>query len=228
MKNPEMIVVWYIDGIGNIITIPSGRYDPTNGVVTFTTTHFGDYAISYVSKTFSDLEKAAWARKAVEVLVSKDILKTEGNVFNPTSDITRADFLYSLIRALGLTTKTNGNFIDVQKDTYYYNEIAIAKALGITSGIGNNKFGSDNKITRQDMMVLSERALNLVKSLNKQGTATDLDKFSDKSKIASYAVNSVATMVKEGLIVGSNNKVNPTVNATKAEAAVFLYKLYNM
>ncbi len=228
LKNPEMIVVWYIDGSGNIITIPSGRYDSNNGMVTFTTTHFSDdYAISYVSKTFTDIGKAAWAKKAVEVLASKDILKTEGNVFNPTADITRADFLYSLVRALGLTAKTSGNFSDVHKDAYYYNEIAIAKALGITSGIGNDKFGSDNRITRQDMMVLTERALKLVKSLNKQGSAADLDKFYDKSKVASYAVNSVATMVKEGLIVGSNNKVNPTGNATKAEAAVFLYKLYN-
>ena len=227
LKNPEKIVVWYIDGSGNVITIPSGRYDPKNGMVTFATTHLGDYAVAYVSKTFTDLGTVAWARKAVEVLVSKDILKTEGNVFNPTADITRADFLYSLVRALGLTTNVGSNFSDVQKNAYYYNEIAIAKALGITAGIGNDKFGSDNKITRQDMMVLTEKALKLTKNMNKQGVAADLEKFSDKSKVASYAVNSVATMVKEGLIVGSNNKVNPTGNATKAEAAVFIYKLYN-
>ncbi len=227
LKNSEIIVVWYIDRSGNVITIPSGRYDPNNGMVTFSTTHFSNYAVAYVSKTFTDLGKVAWARKAVEVLSSKDVLKTENNVFNPTSDITRADFLYSLVRALGLTTTVSSNFIDVHKNSYYYNEIAIAKALGITTGIGNDKFGSNNKITRQDMMVLAEKALKLAKNLDNQGSAADLEKFSDRSKIASYAVNSVATMVKEGLIVGSDNKVNPTGNLTKAEAAVFLYKLYS-
>ncbi len=227
LKNPEMIVVWYIDGSGNVITIPSGRYDPKSGMVTFATTHFSHYAVAYVSKTFTDLGTVVWARKAVEVLASKDVLKTEGNVFNPTTNITRADFLYSLVRALGLTTTASSNFSDVHKNAYYYNEIAIAKALGITAGIGNDKFGSDNNITRQDMMVMTEKALKLSNKLNNQGAAADLEKFFDKSKVASYAVNSVATMVKEGLIVGSDNKVNPTGNTTKAEAAVFLYKLYN-
>ena len=227
LKNPEMIVVWSIDGSGNVTTIPSGRYDSKTGTVTFKTTHFNDYAVAYVSKTFTDLETAAWSKSAVEVLASKDILKTEGHVFKPATDITRADFLYSLVRALGLTTKANDNFSDVQKNAYYYHEIAIAKALGITNGIDNDRFGGDNKITRQDMMVLTERALKLEKKLNKQGAAADLEKFSDKSEVASYAVNSIATLVMEGLIEGNDSQVNPTGNTTRAEAAVFLYRLYN-
>ncbi|MFP4979356.1 S-layer homology domain-containing protein, partial [Paenibacillus sp. CN-4] len=178
LKNPEKIVVWYIDGSGNVLTVPSGRYSPKTGLVTFTTTHFSNYAVAYVSKTFTDLGTAAWAKNAVEVLASKDILKTEGPVFNPSADITRADFLYSLVRALGLTANVNGNFSDVQKDTYYYNEIAIAKALGIANGLDNDRFGSNQKITRQDMMVLTERALKLEKKLNNPGTAADLEKFS--------------------------------------------------
>jgi hypothetical protein len=77
------------------------------------------------------------------------------------------------------------------------------------------------------MMVMTEKALKLAKKLNNQSTAADLDKFSDKSKVASYAVNSVAAMVKEGLIEGSNNKINPTGNTSRAEAEVLLYRLYN-
>lgn len=227
MKNPEKIVVWYIDENGNVLTVPSGRYSSKTGMVTFTTTHFGDFAVAYVSRTFTDLGTVAWARNAVEVLASKDILKTEGQEFHPSADITRADFLYSLVRSLDLTARVNGNFSDVQKNTYYYNEIAIAKALGITNGLDNDRFGSHHKITRQDMMVLTERALKLEKKLNNPGTAADLEKFSDKSKVASYALNSVAAMVKEGLIEGSGNKINPTGNTTKAEAALFLYRMYN-
>lgn len=227
LKNPEMIVVWYVDGSGNVLTVPSGRYDSKTGMVTFTTTHFSNYAVAYVSRTFTDLGTAVWARNAIEVLASKDILKTEGGVFHPSTDITRGDFLYSLVRALGLTARVNGNFSDVQENAYYYNEIAVAKALGIANGLDNDRFGSTHKITRQDMMVLTERALKLGKKLNTQGEAADLERFTDKSGIASYAVNSVAAMVKEGLIEGSGNKVNPTGSTTKAEAAVFLYRLYN-
>lgn len=227
LKNPELIVIRYIDESGKVMTVPSGRYASKTGMVTFTTTYLGDFMVAYVSKTFTDLGKAAWAKNAVEVLASKDVLKTEGQLFNPSMDISRADFLYSLVRALDLNAKVSGNFSDVQEDAYYYNEIGIAKALGITNGLNNGSFGSTLKITRQDMMVLTERALKLEKKLNTQGTAADLQKFSDKSKVASYAVNSVAAMVKEGLIQGSGNKVNPAGNTTNAEAAVFLYRLYN-
>ena len=54
-----------------------------------------------------------------------------------------------------------------------------------------------------------------------------LDKFSDKGDIAEYALDSLAALIKENLIVGSNNKLNPRANATRAEAAVFLYRIYS-
>ena len=77
------------------------------------------------------------------------------------------------------------------------------------------------------MMALTERALRRLKKLKEQGTASDLEMFTDKSLIAAYAIDSVATVVKEGLIVGSGDNINPTGNTTRAEAAVFLYRIYN-
>jgi endo-1,4-beta-xylanase len=228
MKNPENIVVWYIDGSGKVVTVPNGRYDIKTGMVTFDTTHFSLYAVSFVQKSFSDLGGVAWAKKSIEVLAAKDIVKTPtATTYNPSANITRADFLYSLVRSLGVNAKTDGNFDDVSKDAYYYNEIAIAKVSGITAGLGNNKFGPDSSISRQDMMVMTERALKLLKKVNLQSAASVLDKFTDKKSVASYAANSVATIVKEGLIVGNSNKINPTGNTTRAEAAVFLYRIYN-
>lgn len=227
LKNPENIVVWYIDGSGNVITIPNGRYDPETGMVVFSTTHFSQYAVAYVKKTFADLAQAEWARKEVEVLAAKEIIKTLGDTFNPSVNITRAEFLYSLVRALGADAKVSGNFDDVAKDSYYYNEIAVAKALGITNGVGGNKFDTDSVITRQYLMTMTDRALRKLGKIKQQAPASELDRFADKSRVAPYAVNSVAIMVKEGLIIGSNDMINPAGNATRAEAAVFIYRLYN-
>jgi hypothetical protein len=44
--------------------------------------------------------------------------------------------------------------------------------------------------------------------------------------VADYAADSIAALVKEGLIVGGGGKVNPLGNTTRAEAAVFLYRIY--
>ncbi|HYE81479.1 MAG TPA: Ig-like domain-containing protein [Clostridia bacterium] len=228
LADPEHITVWYIDGSGGLVPVTSGRYDNTTGLVTFTTTHFSKYAVAYLKKTFSDLGNALWAEKAVQVLASKGILEgvTEKE-YSPGTNITRADFLYYLIKTLGADAEFDSNFEDVKEDAYYYREIGIAKKLGITAGSENNKFYPDEGITRQDMMVLAGRALGTLKKLKQQGTASDLARFADKSLIAAYASDHVASIVKEGLIVGSGDRINPLGNTTRAEAAVFLYRIYN-
>jgi len=74
---------------------------------------------------------------------------------------------------------------------------------------------------------MTARALKALNKLEAEGTAADLDKFADAGEIASYAVESVAALVKEGLIVGSDNKLNPGEKAIRAEVAVLMYRIYN-
>ena len=228
LADPEHITVWYIDGSGNPVPVPSGRFDPATGMVTFTTAHFSSFAAVYVTKTFDDLGSVPWAKKFVEVLASKGILKESAdNEFAPKAGITRADFLYGLIRALGADSRVDGNFGDIAASAYYYREIGIAKKLGITIGVGNNKFNPDAGITRQDMMVMTEKALRVLKKLEAQGISADLGGFTDRTLVAAYAVNSAAAMIKEGLITGSGGRLNPLGSTARAEAAVILYKIYN-
>jgi len=228
LADPEHIVIWYIDGQGNAVEVPSGRYDPETGKVTFSTTHFSDYAVGYNLCTFVDIEGVAWAKNQIKVLASKGILReVSENKYIPTADITRADFLYFLVRTLGVDAKINQNFEDIPENAYYFKEIGIAKELGITKGTGDNQFNPDEPITRQDMMVLTERTLKMLKIIEGQNIGLALDDFADKHLAADYAVNSMATLVNEGLIQGDGDKINPLGNTTRAEAAVFLYRIYN-
>ncbi len=228
LANPENIVIWYIDGEGNAVKVPSGRYDPETGRVTFSTTHFSEYAVGQVFKTFSDIGGVPWAKDQINVLASKGILREVfEDQYMPAAAITRADYLYFLVRTLGVDAKIDQNFEDIQENAYYYEEIGIAKKLGITNGTGNNLFKPDESITRQDMMVLTERALKMLKIIKEQNTALTLDGFSDKHLAADYAVDSMASLVKEGLIQGDGDKINPLGNTTRAETAVFLYRIYN-
>jgi len=228
LSDPEHITVWYIDGSGSVVEVPSGRYDPVTGTVTFATTHFSNYAVTYVKKTFDDLSSVEWARKPIEVLASKGIVKgAADNEYYPDINITRAEFLYSLVRTLGVDARVEDNFDDIDKGAYYCKELAIAKKLGITSGTGDNKFSPDASITRQDMMVLTERVLRMLNRLKAKASASELVTFADKALVADYAAGSIAVLVKEGLIVGNGGKVNPLGNTTRAEAAVFLYRIYN-
>jgi hypothetical protein len=228
LEDPEHITVWYIDGSGKAVAVPNGRYDPETGKVTFVATHFSQYAIAYVHKTFSDLNDVVWAKKPIEVMASKGIINgTSIDTFSPSEDITRADYLVLLVRTLELTAEFESTFDDVEPGTYYYEAVGIAKKLNITTGVGNNRFNPKETISRQDMMVLTARALEKHKNLYTSGELTVLDKFSDKDDIAGYAINNIATLVKENLIEGTGDKIQPKSFTTRAEAAVFLYRIYN-
>jgi len=77
------------------------------------------------------------------------------------------------------------------------------------------------------MMTLAVRTLERFRDFELKAPAAALDKFKDRSDIAGYAVDSVAALANEKLITGQEGGLNPLGRATRAEAAVFLYRIYN-
>ncbi|MGO4270822.1 Ig-like domain-containing protein, partial [Paenibacillus sp. TAF58] len=228
LANPEHITVWYVDGNGRISAVPTGKYDAATGKVTFMTTHFSKYAVAYVHKSFSDLADYSWAKNEIEVMASKGIIQgTSNDMFKPGEDITRADFVQLLVHTLGLTAKTDDQFADISSDAYYAEAAAIARKLGIANGVGRNEFSPDSMITRQDIMVLIERALKEAKKEIAAGSEDNLSGFADRSEVAAYAKQSVSTLIRNGIINGDGSGINPLGNATRAETAVLMYRIYN-
>lgn len=170
-----------------------------------------------------------WARDAIEALSVKGIIKGTGdNIFEPSENITRADFILLLMRALDLKAEVTENFSDTNSDDYYYNALGIAKKLGIATGTGGNSFNPGDEISRQDMMVLCTRALQISGRLSTTPDAAVLEKFRDKDNLAEYASNAVSLMVQSGIIVGNDETLNPLSNATRAETAVIIYRMINL
>jgi hypothetical protein len=227
LAHPDRITVWYMDGSGAVTPVYSGRYDPKTGMVTFTTTHFSKYAVAYVRKTFTDLGRYAWAKDQIETLAAKGILNgTSKTEYSPARSISRAEFLCLLVRTLGLNAEFDANFSDVGRTAYYYNELGIAKKLGIALGGSGDRFRPNDKITRQDMIVMTVRALEKLGELKPPAAPDTLAKFNDKNLLAQYALSSAEYAVSAGLITGSGDCLNPLGNATRAEAAVILCRLY--
>lgn len=179
-------------------------------------------------KTFNDIANYPWAVNAIEQLATKEIINGVGNgMFNPAANVKRADFLLMLMKALGLEGEAKSNFADVDSSRYYANAVGLAKDLGIATGSGDNLFKPDDNISRQDMMVLANRALATKVKLQ-DAQASVLDKFKDKTDISNYAVESLAKMVNAGIVNGTGNKIEPKSNTTRAQAAVIIYNIYNI
>lgn len=181
----------------------------------------------YTSRTFTDLAGYGWAKMQIEALASMGIINgTSDTTFSPGMNITRADFICMLVRALKLTGTVDGNFSDIPSAAYYYEPVGIAKKLGIAMGKGDNLFMPKEHISRQDMMVIISRALT-ISGKQLDGTASDLSGFKDSSKVAAYAVNAAGQLIKEGIIMGNDGNINPKGTATRAETAVIMYRILN-
>ena len=225
-EDPDAVVVYYIDDTGKLQTV-RGSYDQETGIVSFTTTHFSEYLIGYNKVSFGDVPEDAWYCDAVGFIAARGITTgTGGNAFSPNATLTRGQFIVMLMRAYEIEADTNptDNFTDAG-NTYYTNYLAAAKRLGITAGIGDNKFAPDSEISRQDMFTLLYRALNVLGELPEATTTKTTGDFSDAGLISSYAQDAMSALVKAGVISGSSGKLNPTGTTTRAEMAQVLYNL---
>ncbi|RUT46095.1 licheninase [Paenibacillus anaericanus] len=179
---------------------------------------------------FSDIgSQYSWAKEAIEQLTALGIIQgTSKTTFDPGHKVTRGEFILGLVKALGLKASSDGNFEDVDQNSEYYEAIGIAKQLGITNGIDGKKFNPEAEISRQDMMVLITNALKKLGKLSETGTASELNKFKDGSKVADYAAEAIATLIKEGIVLGDGSFIHPKGTATRAEMAVIIYRIYKL
>lgn len=179
-------------------------------------------------ETFTDLENHAWAKDAVYTLKNKGIISGISDTeFAPANNIKRGDFILILTRMLGVNNEFTENFADVPESAYYYQAIGSAKAAGIAQGSGEN-FMPENSITRQDLITLAYRAFLAKGYITETDDFTSLDAFADKGDISDYAKTAMASMVKAGIIQGSNGNVNPKGSATRAEVAVMCARLVEL
>jgi hypothetical protein len=232
LKHPDKIVVWYIDEKGEAHTIKNGKYDPATGQVTFSTTHFSVFTIAFVNKTFSDIEGVAWAQSDIEAMAAREIINgMDENQFKPQLDIKRSDYLLMLMRALELDEAAEGQeataaFEDTNAESYYSEALALAKELGIVKGDLNNRFRPDDSISRQDAIVMAQRAMAAAGIELPSGDAANAQ-FRDSQDISSYAADSVAALAAAGVIRGNDGSLHPKQLLTRAQSAVMIHRLMN-
>jgi hypothetical protein len=216
----------------------NGTVDKVNKTVSFKTTHFSKYAILFsppaTKSKFTDLPAEHWAYADINKMVGLGLVSgISSTEFAPERNITRAEFAALLVRALGIqpTVQIYGKFNDVPADKWCFNTVNTAADLGLLSGYSQNSFGPDDPVTREQMAVMITRALSY-KGINITSNESEmgaLSVFGDRQNISSWAVNGVNTAVKHGIIKGrSTVQFAPRENASRAEAAVMILRMYNI
>lgn len=225
-ENPNAVVVYYIDASGTLQTM-QGAYDAATGTVSFVTSHFSEYMIGYNKVTFTDVAGDIWYADAVTFIAARGVTSgTTSTTFSPDMTLTRGQFITMLLRAYGILAdaKPTDNFTDAG-NTYYTGYLAAAKRLGITSGIGDNRFAPEQVITRQEMFTLLYNALKTLNQLPSGSSGKTLADFTDMTSVAVWAKDAMTLLVETGTVSGSGGKLSPADTTTRAQMAQVLYSM---
>ncbi|MDD3231385.1 MAG: S-layer homology domain-containing protein, partial [Oscillospiraceae bacterium] len=226
-EGPDAIVAYYINADGEPELMQNCHYDAEAGALVFTTTHFSTYAVGYNKIAFSDVSDSAWYADAVSYLAAREITSgTTETTFSADATLTRGQFITLLMRAYGIEPDESSadNFTDAG-NTYYTGYLAAAKRMGISNGVGDNKFAPDQAITRQDMFTLLYNALKVLDKLPEGDSGKVLSDFTDGGNVSSYAQEALTYLVKTGTVGGNNGQLNPTDTTTRAQMVQVLYNL---
>lgn len=180
-------------------TMPEGK-------VTVTPTFVADNGGQTESKSFFDVKTGDWYADAVKYVSDKGLMSGTGSdKFAPSATTTRAMLMTVLARCAGKDTAGSTPWYQAGMDW--------AKENGVSDGTKPTE-----NITREQLVTM------LYRSAGSPAASGSLDNFSDSASVGGYAVNAMKWAVANGIVNGSNGKLNPKNNATRAEVAAILMR----
>lgn len=177
------------------------------------------------SGKFVDVNPKKWYHPYVDYAVTHGLFGgTSKNTFEPETAMTRAMLVTVLWRYEGRPKGYENTFTDVnaKSGSWYIDAVAWAAANGVVNGVGNGKFDPQGKVTREQMAAI------LFRYAQKKGIDTSkrdsLGAFPDATMVSTYAKDAMQWAVAEKIINGSDGKLLPKGNATRAQVATILMR----
>ena len=172
---------------------------------------------------FTDVKEGDWFYEEVLYAYENGLMNGVGdNRFAPNSATTRGMLVTILYRLEGEPAVTGEAGFDDVGDTWYTDAVIWAAANDIVNGIGDNQFGPENTLTREQLVTMLYRyAQN--KGYDVTASA-DLSGYPDAGQIQSWAQDAMTWAVAEGIMEGMDGNLNPAGHATRAQIATILMR----
>ncbi len=166
-----------------------------------------------------------WANPNIQYFYDQGLLagyEVDGKLYaRPNNNMTRAEFAVLLFRYLGLDARdyqeADVPFADLNRIDDWARDAAKAMyVLGIMKGNGTDDgklyFSANDTITRA-------QAVTMLGRLQEKGYAAgELTTFTDHGSVPDWAAAHLKTMVAQNVISGSDGKLSPNANMTRAQA----------
>lgn len=173
---------------------------------------------------FTDVHETDWFYNDVLFVYEEGLFAgTSDTTFSPNAAMTRAMLVTVLYRLEGEPAVSGrSGFSDVTFNSYYEDAVTWAANNGIVNGTSTSTFSPNANVTREQMAAILYRYTQY-KQYNTAANSS-LNSFSDHASVSGYAVMPLQWAVAEKLVNGSNGKLMPTGNASRAQVAAILHR----
>ena len=223
----------YCDASNSRLTVPgrytlevrNSSYSPSSQTLELTVNEPVEKPDEITAPVFEDVAENSWYHDAVSFVTGNGYFNgtstTPRMLFSPDAGMTRGMFVTVLGRLAGIDQSIyagQGSFSDVITNMYYAPYVRWASQNNIVSGTGNMRFSPESKITREQMAVIMYKYVTY-KGINTTSGADKYNTFTDTASVSSWAKGAMIWATQNGIINGSDGKLNPAGTATRAQVA---------
>lgn len=179
---------------------------------------------------YTDLDRTLWYHDGIHYCIEHGLMVGTGtNIFEPNIATSRAMIVTILWRLEGSPIVNYAmSFEDVAADQWYTEAIRWAASEKIVEGYGNGCFGTNDAITREQMVTIMFRYAKYKGYDVSVGENTNILSYDDAFDVAEWAIPAMQWACGSGMIQGiaDGNQMNlaPQGNATRAQAAAILQR----
>lgn len=220
--------LWHLASDGQLTRVPAKQ---ESGMLAAELDHFSNYVVTRRPpacpqdetcpiSAFRDADPAAWYHDGVHYVLENKLMGGEGDgSFAPDKPVTRAMIAQILWNMEGRPAYAGtSGFSDVAADAWYAPAVRWADAESVVDGIGEDRFGPDEALTREQLITILYRYANY-KDVNVDA-ASELSRYTDADAISPWARSAMQWADASGLITGRTAAaIQPGDPVTRAEIA---------
>lgn len=189
------------------------------------------WGVDYVSRWFGDVADSPYGDEINTLASLGVLLGNENGDFGPQAPLTRGELVSMMVQAMGYwcwQSQGSAPFTDVDREDWYATSVDIAYNLGLIQGDENGEFRADDPVDHQQFLTIlarmGKRADLSVERRLEQVTGEELATEAVQAYDA-WARPYVVTAEDLGFLAVPLEKLDPTVPATREEAAAMLYRM---
>lgn len=178
---------------------------------------------------FKDISAYGWAQEAIDNLLGKGVLDYRDGSFYPQAAMSKAEASRWIVKAfnIGYNTQVLYTLNDLPPGHAYYRDMVSAINAGIIHPDNTDRIFPGNTLTRRDVLIMINNALNYLGIPLVEGSDEILRGYSDYYDLNPGERHIIASFVRSGVILGDGKSLNLSGKVSRAEAAVIIYRALN-